>query len=180
MRAQAITTNNAFAAIASSESDMTIELGRQLPGGGQREELFPPARNDVPLPFIRHDEAHLPPQSESPISYRKVHEQSLITFAGDLEVATIPIERARAEILLVAGGDDALWPSDAFARAIADRLHFWKNATVVGHPEAGHRVLLPGETTPRSTRNAYGGNDAADLALGRWAWRAIVNLLRLA
>jgi hypothetical protein len=81
----------------------------------------------------------------------------------------------------VAGGDDALWPSDAFARYIADRLgRFGKNATVVGHPEAGHRVLLPGETTPRSTRNAYGCNDAADLALGRSAWRAIVNLLRLA
>jgi hypothetical protein len=54
-----------------------------------------------------------------------------------------------------------------------------KNA-VVGHPKAGHRVLLPGETTPHSTRNAYGGNDAADLALGRSAWRAIVDLLRLA
>jgi uncharacterized protein len=138
-------------------------------------------RNGIPLPFMRHHEAHLPPQGETPISYRELHEQSLIIFAGDLEAATIPLERARAEILLVAGGDDALWPSDAFARSIADRLgRFGKYPTVVGHPEAGHRVLLPGETTPRSTRNAYGGNDAADLALGRSAWRAIVNLLRLA
>jgi hypothetical protein len=32
----------------------------------------------------------------------------------------------------------------------------------------------------RLDRHAYGGNDAADLALGRSAWRAIVNLLRLA
>jgi hypothetical protein len=105
---------------------------------------------------------------------------SLRTFAADLEAATIPIERARAEILLVAGGDDALWPSEPFAQSIADRLgRFSKNAVVVSHPEAGRRVLLPGETTPRSTRNAHGGSDDADLALGRSAWAAIVDLLRL-
>jgi BAAT / Acyl-CoA thioester hydrolase C terminal len=36
--------------------------------------------------------------------------------------ATIPIEKARARVILVAGGDDALWPLDFFARTLADRL----------------------------------------------------------
>ena len=75
----------------------------------------------------------------------------------------------------MAGGVDALWPSEPFAQSIADRFaRFGKNAVVASHPEAGHRVLLPGETTPRSTRNAHGGSYDADLALGRSAWAALL------
>jgi hypothetical protein len=108
----------------------------------------------VPLPFIRHDEAHLPPQSESLISYRKVHEQSLITFAGDLEVATIPIERTRAEILLVAGGDDALWPSDTFARSIANRLGRSGNNATTALARQAPRQIRTKMIFDRSPKNA--------------------------
>ena len=52
-----------------------------------------------------------------------------------------------------------------------------KPVSLVFHPNAGHRVLLPGETTLRSTRHAHGGNDTADMALGRAAWNAIEALI---
>ena len=54
-----------------------------------------------------------------------------------------------------------------------------RSAVLVTHPRAGHRVLLPGETTPRSTLNAHGGTDAADAELGAAAWRELTALLGL-
>jgi len=96
-----------------------------------------------------------------------------------VSAATIPVEKAQADIILVAGGDDALWPSDVFAKSIAKQLALaGKNPTLIHHPNAGHRVLFPGETTPRSTQHAHGGNDEADAELGRSAWDAISALLR--
>ncbi|ESX15683.1 hypothetical protein X767_28050 [Mesorhizobium sp. LSJC264A00] len=40
---------------------------------------------------------------------------------------------------------------------------------LVSVPDAGHRILLPGEITPRSRLHAHGGNDDADTRLGRLA-----------
>jgi len=96
-----------------------------------------------------------------------------------VSAATIPVEKAQAEIILVAGGDDALWPSDLFAKLIEQRLaSAGKNATSIQHPEAGHRVFFPSETTPRSLQHAHGGSDEADAELGRAAWDAISARLR--
>jgi hypothetical protein len=137
-------------------------------------------RNGVPLPFIRYDETWQPVHRDGLVAYRSQHEQSLARFAADVAAATIPVEQAGAAIVLVAGGDDALWPSEPFARAVADRLaSAGKRASLITHPHAGHRVLLPGETTPRSAKHAHGGSDEADMALGRSAWEAIVRVLRL-
>lgn len=71
-------------------------------------------------------------------------------------------------------------PGRPVARSVAERLaSAGKPASVVCHPDAGHRVLLPGETTPRSAKQAHGGTDRADMELGQAAWAAIVRLLRL-
>jgi hypothetical protein len=133
-----------------------------------------------PLPFIAYDTEWKPSKRDGLISWRGLYEQSLRTFAADLPAAAIQVEKARAQMLLVAGGDDALWPSDVFANAIAGRLtSAGKAAFVIGDPEAGHRVLLPGEMTSRSVQHAHGGNDEADLRLGLAAWQAILRLLGL-
>jgi uncharacterized protein len=137
-------------------------------------------RNGVALPFIAYDHPWEQTLRDGLVAYRSLHEQSLMRFAADVPKAAIPVERARAEILLVAGGDDALWPSEMFARSVADRLaSAGRRAGVVVHPEAGHRVLLPGETTARSAKHAHGGSDHADAALGQAAWTEILRLLRL-
>jgi uncharacterized protein len=115
-------------------------------------------RKGAPLPFIAYDVAHQPSQRDGLTSYRSRHEQSLLTYAADFADAAIPVEKARAQILLVAGGDDALWPSDTFAKSISDRLE-----------GAGKKAV--------STLHAHGGNDIADLELGTAAWNAILKLL---
>ncbi len=109
------------------------------------------------------------------VSYRHQYEFNLDHSAAEVEAATIAVETAHAGIILVAGADDALWPSDRFARSIADRLEAArKSVTLLIHPGAGHRVLLPTETTPRSSLHAHGGSDQADRELGEWAWDAIL------
>jgi hypothetical protein len=78
------------------------------------------------------------------IAYRRLYERSLQIGADNLSAATIPVEKAQAEIILVAGGDDALWPSDMSAKSIEERLaSAGKNATLIHHPNAGHRLLFP-------------------------------------
>jgi len=102
----------------------------------------------------------------------------LCRFAVEATSAAIPVEHIDAKVLLVAGGDDALWPSEASARVIAARRAAANRPTsIVIHPHAGHRVLLPGETKPRSSLHAHGGNDDADTALGRAAWDQIAPML---
>jgi acetyl esterase/lipase len=136
-------------------------------------------RGGVPLPFIKYDETWQPERREGLVTYRSLYERSLQIGADNLSAATIPVEKAQAEIILVAGGDDALWPSDMFAKSIQERLaSAGKNATLIHHPNAGHRLLFPSETTPRSTQHAHGGSDEADAELGRSAWDAISTLLR--
>jgi hypothetical protein len=114
-----------------------------------------------------------------PIAYLELHIKSLAAVDPARRAeAEIPVERSNATFVLVAGGDDALTPSGFFASEIAKRLAaHGKNARVVYNALAGHRVLLPGETTPRSTLNLHGGTDFADRALGAAAWRVIAEVL---
>jgi acetyl esterase/lipase len=133
-----------------------------------------------PLAFVPYDVENMPTASDGPVSYLAYHEASLAGFADVVPAAAIPIEQARAQVVLVGGEDDALWPSARFARELAARVEAaGRRAVLVTHPEAGHRVLLPGETTPRSTVNAHGGADTADAELGASAWRELTGLLGL-
>lgn len=123
------------------------------------------------LPFVALDPYWRRESRDGLVAYRSWHEKSLRRFAAEAIEAAIPIERSRAEILLVAGGDDALWPSDYFALALADRAAAaGKSVGLQVDPKAGHRILFPGETKARSTLHAHGGNDDADKELGARAW----------
>jgi uncharacterized protein len=127
-----------------------------------------------PLPFVRIDLSAPIVMIDGLPSYRGCIERSMITFSGDVEAATIRIEAARADIILVAGSADALWPSDVFASALAKRrTDAGRPTKLLIHPHAGHRVLLPGEDSVHSTQNAHGGDDLADAELGKWAWAAM-------
>jgi uncharacterized protein len=89
----------------------------------------------------------------------------------------IPVEQIDADVLLVAGGDDALRPSELSAQAIvARRAEASKATSLVINPDAGHRLLLPGEIKLRSSLHARGGSDEADAALGQAAWGEIMML----
>lgn len=132
------------------------------------------------LPFVALDPYWRRETRDGLVAYRGWHEQSLKRFAAEAVEAAIPVERSKAEILLVAGGDDALWPSDDFARALADRAaKAGKAVDLEIHPKAGHRILFPTETKLRSTLHAHGGNDGADKELGARAWAKAKRLLAL-
>lgn len=113
------------------------------------------------------------------ISYRPLFEQSLNANPEAVQRAEIPIEKTAANVVLVAGGDDALWPSDVFARQLSRRREkYGMPVSLVVDGQAGHRILLPGESTPLSTLHAHGGSDEADARLGESAWGKITTLLR--
>lgn len=131
-----------------------------------------------PLPFVAYDPRWRPAETVR-VRYRSLFEKSLVTFADNVPAATIPIEKARATCFLVAGGDDAIWPSLRFAEAIAERLQrAGRRCHVMSHPDAGHRVIFPGEPEiAEPTERAWGGSPGADRDLGRVAWAKIAELL---
>jgi dienelactone hydrolase len=112
-------------------------------------------------------------------SYCEAYLAALEKYADRVPAATIPVERIAGEVVLVAGGGDALWPSVLAAEAVRRRRTAHDLETiVVTHPDAGHRVVLPGEPVlPLSQRLAWGGSEAADHELGVLAWPEIAAIL---
>jgi hypothetical protein len=131
------------------------------------------------LPFIRYDDSWTVPGGDWP-SYLGLYEQSLQTFAHDIDASEIPVERIGGEVIVTSGGDDQVWPSDAFAGAIVQRRHQAGLGTVaVEHPQAGHRPVLPGEAPSYGSMLARGGSPEADAELGAAIWAAASKSLDL-
>ena len=133
----------------------------------------------TPLPFVPYTDDWEP--DTDPPAYRGAYEASLERYPGQVERAAVGAERIRGDVLLVAGGQDAVWPGADWARRIADRrAEHGLPTTLVVEPGAGHRALLPGETRPQGSRPlAYGGSDDADRRLGERAWTELVRMLPL-
>jgi hypothetical protein len=130
----------------------------------------------VPLPFVPYDEKWAP--DDDPPSYVGHYRQSLRAFPEQARAAEIPAERFRGDLLLVAGGDDRLWPSLDFARQIAARRGELPTK-VLTSPAAGHRPLFPGERPKAGgQRMARGGTDEADRAFGAKVWPELISVLR--
>jgi dienelactone hydrolase len=140
----------------------------------------------APLPFVPMDDAwaaerrHL----EGPVAIRGWYEHSEHVFPEYRAAAAIPIEQTRAEIVLVAGGDDEQWPSLPFAEQLLERRKTPGAAGsgapthLVTHPDAGHRPRLPGESPAQPpTVFAYGGTHETDAELGAEAWPVILETL---
>ncbi|MET9657129.1 acyl-CoA thioester hydrolase/BAAT C-terminal domain-containing protein [Streptomyces sp. NPDC006510] len=136
-----------------------------------------------PLPFVPYDDSWAPSPARTagdPVAIRGWYERSRRTFADRVDAARIPVERSGAELVLVAGGDDAMWPSLPYAEELAARRRAaGLPVRVIGGPDAGHRPRLPGEgPAPASAQFRYGGSTAADTALGAAAWPHILDALR--
>jgi hypothetical protein len=98
--------------------------------------------------------------------------------------ALIPVERIPGPVLLVAGGDDQLWPSLPMARAIMDR-----RASMGGHaddqlwtyPHAGHliaKAYLPaGSTRVSGGRLETGGTPEENARAQADAWPRVLAFL---
>jgi hypothetical protein len=132
-----------------------------------------------PLPFVRYDDSWEVPPGDWP-SYLGLYERSLRTFAANVEAARIPVERIGGTVIVTAGGDDQVWPSEAFAAAIVAHRRYWGLDTIaVLHPHAGHRPLLPGEMPAIGLGGSRGGSVEADAAHGIDIWAAVEQSLEL-
>lgn len=106
-----------------------------------------------------------------PPAYRELYEGSLATCSPrQAEAAAIPVERIRGNVIVVGGGDDQVWPGADFARIIATRrTTHGRETTVLTHPRAGHRVILPGEQpAPGGQIMARGGSPRIRRASLAW------------
>ncbi|MFJ9566060.1 acyl-CoA thioester hydrolase/BAAT C-terminal domain-containing protein [Streptomyces fuscichromogenes] len=133
-----------------------------------------------PLPFVPMDDSWTPIDPGSgPVAIRGWYELSEQSFAHLLPMAEIPVEKARADLLLIAGGDDAMWPSLPFAEQLAERRRSaGASVHLIARHDAGHRPRLPGESpAPASPHFLYGGTPEADLLLGEAAWPHILDRL---
>ena len=99
------------------------------------------------LPFVPLDESWAPAEADGdPVAIRGWYELSERTFADRLSAAEIPVDKARADLLLVAGGDDAMWPSLPFAEQLAlRRRSVGASVRLIARDDAGHRPRFPGE-----------------------------------
>jgi dienelactone hydrolase len=100
----------------------------------------------------------------------------------------IPVERLDGPILLLAGADDAVWPSAFFVQELTDRLgahHFGHPHQALVYPRAGHGVgtfpFQPAGTTlihpVTGGLTALGGTRPGDAAARRDGWPKVLAFL---
>ncbi|MFT4081078.1 MAG: acyl-CoA thioester hydrolase/BAAT C-terminal domain-containing protein [Nocardioides sp.] len=131
----------------------------------------------VPLPYVPFDEDW---ESDNDIpAFVDLYEASRKRYPEHVAEAAIAVEDI-TDLLLVAGGDDQVWPADAMSAAIkARRTEHGLTTTIVSDPDAGHRAILPGEpAVSGGIRMRRGGTENADRHLGTAAWAQIQTLLR--
>jgi len=165
------------AVIAASPSHVAWANVSPGPDGSLRPQHSSWSRGGEPVPFVPYDDDVA--VTGDPPAFEPVYRASLDTFADRVAAATIPVERFFGDVLLVAGGDDRVWPSVDFARAVeARRTAYDLPTTLVTHPDAGHRVILPGEgVATGGVAMERGGSASADRALGLLAWPEIMRVL---
>lgn len=169
------------AVVALSPTSVTwanVGPGRNGPTRPQRSSW---TWRGEPLPFVPYADGWTPAEPEgAPVSVLRWYEQSLRTHAGRVPAASVAVERSAAALVLVAGGDDLMWPSLRFAGELAARREAaGLPVRLVTRADAGHRPRLPGEgPAAASARFRHGGSPAADAALGAAAWPHVLDALR--
>lgn len=133
----------------------------------------------APMPFVPFAPSWV--SSTDPPEYRALYESSVDRDPSAAAAAAIRSEDIDGVVMLIAGGDDRVWPSTRFARELAERRTAkGLETTTITHPGAGHRLLLPGESVVTAgVTMARGGSPSADAKLGALAWPKIAKALQL-
>lgn len=142
--------------------------------GDRTSVLAPPFRSSWtasgrPVPFVPYDDSWRPPAGPGPPDLRDLYRASIARFPEAAHAAAIQVDRCTADLVLIAGGDDRVWPSLDFAQELVARRG-GRGVQLFASASAGHRVPFPGESTPAAR--------AADAAVGLAAWPAVVAALR--
>jgi hypothetical protein len=120
-------------------------------------------------------------QAEGIISvYRKVEDPAHQAAATR---AAIPIERARAKVLLVCGEAETMWPACPMARQVAARSvsRSGPPVTVLAYRDAGHFVFGPPIARDHPFRprlGEYGGSVEGNVAARADSWPKVLAFLR--
>lgn len=120
----------------------------------------------------------------SKISY--VDEYSSMLTSNTDPAAAIPVTRTSGPILLIAGGDDKLWPSLTMARQIVSSLrqrHFPFTVDLLSYPSAGHAIGIPYQFAAAElahSRLDLGGTPEANEAACEDSWPKIVSFFSAA
>lgn len=132
--------------------------------------------NGAALPFVPMADSWV--AVDDPPAFRRWYKLSL-DVAPDPALARIPVENIAGDVVLIAGGDDQVWPSDEWSRSINKRrADSGLSTTMLIHPDAGHRPILPGESASNAgQRMSRGGNPSADAQLGTHAWPHVLDAL---
>lgn len=115
-----------------------------------------------------------------PVAIRGWYDASEDAYVDRLAGAEIPVEKAAGDLVLVAGADDEMWPSDRYAAQLAERRRAaGRSVLVIERSDAGHRPVFPGEDPyPESSTFSYGGTHETDTLLGAQALPTILDVLR--
>ena len=134
------------------------------------------AYGGAPVPFVPFDGGWVP--DSDPPAYDGLYRASRARFPEQAAAAAIAVERI-ARLLLVAGGDDRVWPSlDMAAEIERRRAAHGLDTVLVSDAAAGHRSVLPGEpVVAGGARMQRGGNERADRRLGEAAWPHLLALV---
>lgn len=173
--------------VASRRSDLVAVVagmptsvawnGVNWANGGQSERSsWTAGGKEVPtMPFGEWD------QADGIISvYRTIED---LARQAEAERAAIPIERGRADVLLVCGEAETMWPACPMARQVAARSKARSGppVTVFAYKDAGHFVFGPpiARDHPFYPRlGAYGGSVAGNAAARIDSWPKVVAFLR--
>jgi len=160
--------------------------GEIIPSGTWRGEPIPFA--PLPLRGFMWRSAIPVAIARRPVMFRNLFRAGL-TNREAIARATIPVEQIHGPILLIAGGDDHLWPTAEMCTAILARLtdhHFPYAVEYLHYPRAGHMLRYPHlPTTSRQSRNkhlgnarfSFGGSPAADAEANADSWRRAIEFL---
>jgi hypothetical protein len=132
-------------------------------------------RGGKALTYVRYD------QSGMPFPLVDLYRRSL-TDAAQVEASRIPIERIAAPLLLVSGGQDQIWPSQAMSETIVAALKNVPNARVthLSYPDAGHGVFgapFDPAKAERARLESLGGTLEATLAARTDGWPKVLQFL---
>ncbi len=129
-----------------------------------------------PLPFVPFRAA--PGECDGATVFRETYVGSRDRVAPDrLDAARIDADSVDAPALLVAGGDDQMWPSGTDTAALTNRL---RTVETRQYPDAGHGISLPHAPTTTTTAAgglALGGTPAANARASADHWPAVLDHL---
>lgn len=164
--------------VHSAQNAADPELGREGPTW---------LLDGKPLPHIWEGNryASWEPYDDGPAPHR--HELAMRTALEDtdaIERARIRVERIRAPILLLSGGDDGSWPSSLYCQQIVDRLKahdFPYEVRWLDIEKAGHQILFPFVPTTQNIHihpvsmieHTSGGEAEADAQANEQSWAEV-------